>query len=73
MGTTKTKGDLAELMVAADLRQKGYKVALPFGEDWDYDLIFDRDGTLRSRGSISMEPAGLEPATSSVQARRSPN
>jgi hypothetical protein len=46
MATTKTKGDLAELMVAADLRRKGYKIALPFGEDWDYDLIFERDGKL---------------------------
>jgi hypothetical protein len=46
MATTKTKGDLAELMVAADLRRKGYKVAIPFGEDWDYDLIIERDDRL---------------------------
>jgi hypothetical protein len=46
MATTKTKGDLAELMVAADLRRKGYRVAFPYGEDWDYDLIFDHDGNL---------------------------
>jgi PD-(D/E)XK nuclease superfamily protein len=46
MATTKTKGDLAELMVAADLRKKGYKVAIPFGEDWDYDLVIERDGQL---------------------------
>jgi hypothetical protein len=46
MATTKTKGDLAELMVAADLRRKGYKVAIPFGEDWYYDLIIERDGRL---------------------------
>lgn len=44
MATTKTKGDLAELKVAADLHQKGYKVAIPFGEDWDYDLIIEREG-----------------------------
>jgi PD-(D/E)XK endonuclease len=43
----KAKGDLAELMVAADLRARGYKIALPYGEDWDYDLILCReDGTL---------------------------
>jgi hypothetical protein len=30
MATTKTKGDLAELMVAADLRRKGYKLAFPY-------------------------------------------
>jgi Holliday junction resolvase-like predicted endonuclease len=46
MASTKTKGDLAELMVAADLRRKGYKVAFPFGEDWDYDLIVEREGSL---------------------------
>lgn len=33
MAATKAKGDLAELMVASDLRRKGYKVAFPFGED----------------------------------------
>ena len=35
-----------ELKVAADLVAKGYRVALPFGEDCDYDLIVDRDGAL---------------------------
>jgi PD-(D/E)XK endonuclease len=39
----KGKGDLAELKVAADLRARGYKVAIPYGEDWDYDLILRRD------------------------------
>jgi PD-(D/E)XK endonuclease len=39
----KAKGDLAELRVAADLRARGYKVAFPYGEDWDYDLILCRD------------------------------
>jgi PD-(D/E)XK endonuclease len=43
----KGKGDLAELRVAADLRARGYKVAFPYGEDWDYDLILCReDGSL---------------------------
>jgi hypothetical protein len=43
----KAKGDLAELKVAADLRARGYKIAIPFGEDWDFDLILCRDdGTL---------------------------
>jgi hypothetical protein len=43
----KAKGDLAELKVAADLRSRGYKVAVPFGEDWDFDLILRRgDGAL---------------------------
>jgi hypothetical protein len=47
MATTKTKGDLAELMVAADLVDKGYKIAIPYGEDWDFDLIFARPGSDR--------------------------
>jgi hypothetical protein len=43
---TKVKGDLAEVMVAADLVRRGYKVAIPFGEDWDYDLIVCREAAL---------------------------
>jgi Holliday junction resolvase-like predicted endonuclease len=42
----KQKGDLAELMVAADLRGRGFKLAFPYGEDWDYDLIIEREGRL---------------------------
>jgi hypothetical protein len=38
----KAKGDLAELKVATDLRQRGYKIAIPYGEDWDFDLILCR-------------------------------
>ena len=39
----KAKGDLAELKVATDLRGRGYKLALPYGEDWDFDLILCRE------------------------------
>jgi PD-(D/E)XK endonuclease len=39
----KAKGDLAELKVAADLRSRGYKLAFPYGEDVDFDLILCRD------------------------------
>jgi hypothetical protein len=46
MAPLKQKGDLAELMVAADLRRRGYKLAFPYGEDWDYDLIIERRGKL---------------------------
>jgi hypothetical protein len=38
----KGKGDLAELKVATDLVARGYQVAFPYGEDWDYDLILCR-------------------------------
>ncbi|HVL95816.1 MAG TPA: group I intron-associated PD-(D/E)XK endonuclease [Solirubrobacteraceae bacterium] len=39
MAEPKPKGDLAELMVAADLLRQGHRVAFPYGEDWDADLI----------------------------------
>jgi PD-(D/E)XK endonuclease len=46
MAPTKRKGDLAELKVACDLLEKGHRVAFPFGEDCDYDLVLDRGGKL---------------------------
>jgi hypothetical protein len=46
MAPLKQLGDTAELAVALDLRRRGYRVAFPFGEDCDYDLIVDRDGAL---------------------------
>lgn len=42
MTPLKTKGDLAELKVACDLVERGYRVAIPFGEDCDFDLVFWR-------------------------------
>src|SRR4051812_24403781 len=33
-------------MVFADLIKRGHKVALPYGEDWDYDLIVCRGSAL---------------------------
>jgi PD-(D/E)XK endonuclease len=39
----KAKGDLAELKVATDLRARGYRIAIPYGENWDFDLILCRD------------------------------
>ena len=46
MAPLKTKGDTAEMMVAADLVRRGYRIAFPFGEDADYDLIVERDERL---------------------------
>lgn len=46
MAETKRKGDLGEVMVMADALRRGYKVALPYGEDWRYDLIVFRKGKL---------------------------
>jgi hypothetical protein len=34
------------MMVAADLMRRGYKIAFPYGEDWDYDLIVCREEKL---------------------------
>lgn len=39
MARTKVKGDVGVAMVIADVMKRGYKVALPMGEDWPYDLI----------------------------------
>jgi PD-(D/E)XK endonuclease len=38
----KAKGDLAELMVAVDLLERGHKIAIPYGEDCDFDLVLIR-------------------------------
>lgn len=46
MAPLKTKGDLAELKVAADLADRGCRISIPFGEDCDYDLIADYEGRL---------------------------
>src|SRR3954451_7751279 len=46
MAPLKQLGDVAELAVALDLRRRGYRVAIPFGEDCEYDLVVDRDGVL---------------------------
>jgi PD-(D/E)XK nuclease superfamily protein len=46
MASLKMNGDLAELRVAAHLLEHGYKIAIPYGEDWDFDLIIERHGAL---------------------------
>jgi hypothetical protein len=48
----KAKGDLAELKVAADLRSRGYRIAFPYGEDWDFDLILCRDNGALERVQV---------------------
>jgi hypothetical protein len=40
------------MMVAADLMRRGYKIAFPYGEDWDYDLIVCRDGETLERVQV---------------------
>ena len=41
----KLKGDRAEIEVARDLIRRGFRIAIPYGEDWDFDLIFSRPGS----------------------------
>ena len=56
----KGRGDLAELMVATDLLRRGHKIAIPYGEDCDFDLVLIRANRLervqvkhtRSDGSV---------------------
>lgn len=43
---TKTKGDLGVAMIISDAMKRGYKVAIPIGEDWRFDLIVMRRGNL---------------------------
>jgi hypothetical protein len=45
MASGKLKGDRAEIEVAHDLIRRGYRIAIPYGEDWDFDLIFSRPGS----------------------------
>ena len=47
MAPLKLKGDRAEIEVARDLIRRGFRVAIPYGEDWDFDLIFARPGSER--------------------------
>jgi hypothetical protein len=37
---------MAELAVAADLSARGFRIAIPYGEDSDYDLIVERGDLL---------------------------
>ena len=43
MAPTKQLGDIAEAAVMADVLRRGYRVALPYGEDWPFDLLVLRD------------------------------
>jgi Holliday junction resolvase-like predicted endonuclease len=66
MAPLKQKGDLAEMLVAADLVRRGYKVAFPFGEDWDYDLIVERGDRLER---VQVKYAESDGAVICVRAR----
>jgi hypothetical protein len=52
MMTPKEKGDRAELIIAADLGKRGYRIAFPYGDNWPYDLILCRQPDLFERIEI---------------------
>lgn len=43
---TKRKGDIGQSVIMARMMLDGYKIALPVGEDWRFDLIVLKDGKL---------------------------
>ncbi|HSJ34120.1 MAG TPA: group I intron-associated PD-(D/E)XK endonuclease [Acidimicrobiia bacterium] len=45
MGITTLKGEIGEAMVIADLRKRGFGVAIPFGHDVPFDVILYRKDT----------------------------
>ena len=46
MAELKRRGELAEMKIATDLVARGFRVAFPFGEDWEVDLIVCRGRSL---------------------------
>jgi len=47
MAITKQKGDIAEAYVIYALRQKGFNVLVPWGEDNRYDLVSEKNGVFK--------------------------
>lgn len=45
--TTQEKGDIGELIIAADLLEKGFEVFKPIGSTKDFDLLIMKDGQIR--------------------------
>ena len=55
------------MMVAADLMRRGYKIAFPYGEDWDFDLILCRESGALER--VQVKYARSDTRVISVAAR----
>ncbi|MDD3087201.1 MAG: group I intron-associated PD-(D/E)XK endonuclease [Candidatus Omnitrophica bacterium] len=47
MTITKQKGDIAEAYVTYLLRDKGFKVLIPWGEDNRYDIVTEKNGIFK--------------------------
>ena len=44
---TKLKGDIGQLLVAAEIMTRGWHISLPYGENLKYDLIAEKDGIFK--------------------------
>jgi len=47
MAITKQKGDIAEAFVTYLLKQNGFNVLVPWGEDNRYDLVTEKNGVFK--------------------------
>jgi len=47
MAITKQKGDIAEAFVTYLLKENGFNVLLPWGEDNRYDLVAEKNGVFK--------------------------
>ena len=47
MAITKQKGDIAEAFVTYLLKQNGFNVLIPWGEDNRYDLVAEKNGVFK--------------------------
>jgi hypothetical protein len=47
MAITKQKGDIAEAFVTFLLKQKGFTVLIPWGEDSRYDIVTEKNGVFK--------------------------
>ncbi len=47
MAITKQKGDIAEAFITFLLKQKGFNVLIPWGEDVRYDLVAEKNGVFK--------------------------
>ena len=47
MAITKQKGDIAEAFVAFLLKQNGFNVLIPWGEDNRYDIVSEKNGVFK--------------------------
>ena len=47
MAITKQKGDIAEAFITYLLKEKGFNVLIPWGEDNRYDLVTEKNGVFK--------------------------